>query len=602
MSVLLSSLNGIWNLIAFFVIITSFQLSAIHSGQSVDTSRLNDFFNSLEKRNEAMGSITILQDGKLLFQRAIGHRFEAEGRIIPSGIHTKYRIWSISKTYTATMIMQLIEEERLSLQTTLDHFYPDIPYSKSITIKDMLGHRSGIYCFANDSEPDQEGENNIEKPLTHKIMVSHIAKNKPNFKPGERMKYSNSNYLLLGYIIETLDNNLYEVSLRKRISSKIGLTNTYFGVGALDTVENKAHSYTYDGEWIRFNEGEFSGLIPAGAGGIVSTTYDMAYFIDALFAYKLISKNSLDMMIDMETDYGLGIMKANHGEPTGFGHTGGYIASESSLMYFPEYSLSIAYSTNGIVYPKERILQHVLQIYNGGPFGISINKRISLGISLIIFALLILALRFFTHKKNIENTITGLAWSILILFTTSILVGGFIHGGFDLFKDSMSKLTSFYSCSGSLMSVSGLLLSFLTLLLGFLLFNNCKKLGINLFPLMPIIFVIASFLGQWMFADSHLLTIVFANIIILIVLSPILVMILWRHEIFPNVKKWPILNLALMLITLTLFICRPLIPDFMMRYSGLIQFIFQLAWCIWLIVLTKICVGDKCQMNRIKMT
>jgi CubicO group peptidase (beta-lactamase class C family) len=329
--------------------------------QSLNTKKLDELFNSLEKRNEAMGSITISKNGKILYNRAIGYRYVSNDIKILADSATNYRIWSITKTYTAVMILQLAEEGELSLQTTLDNFYPNIPNSNIITIQNMLDHKSGIHDFV-QNDTSEDWDTYIKEPLTHEFMVKNISQYNPDFQPGKQFQYSNSNYLLLGYIIEKLDNNLYEISLSNRISSKIGLTSTYFGVNALDTVENKAYSYQFDKQWKKFDEGDFSGLIPAGAGGIVSTTTDMSIFIEGLFTGKLISESGLKEILNIKDSYGLGIMKIPFENTYSYGHTGGYIASESSLFYYPKDSITIAYCTNGIVLRKEEILNHVLFI------------------------------------------------------------------------------------------------------------------------------------------------------------------------------------------------------------------------------------------------
>ena len=91
--------------------------------QQIDIEKLNQLFNSLEQRNEAMGSIAISKNGNLLYSRAIGYRLVSDTLRIPADANTTYRIWSVTKVYTATMIMQLIEEGKLALQTPLYHFF-----------------------------------------------------------------------------------------------------------------------------------------------------------------------------------------------------------------------------------------------------------------------------------------------------------------------------------------------------------------------------------------------------------------------------------------------------------------------------------------------
>jgi CubicO group peptidase (beta-lactamase class C family) len=318
-----------------------------------------------------MGSLAISKNGKVIYSRSIGYRYIPDDEKILSNTETKYRIWSATKMYTATMILQLIDEGKLKLETSLERFFPTIANAKFITIQEMLGHKSGVHDF---TKPEKEGPT-ISQGQTQSDMVEMISRFKSDFQPGEKYQYSNSNYLLLGYIIERIDSVPYSVALYNRISSRIGLSDTYFGVGSLDGVENKSFSYEFvENRWSEVSEGDFSGLVPGGAGGIVSTPSEMNRFIESLFTGKLISKGSLSLMTDIKDFYGLGIFLMPYNGVKGFGHTGGYIASHSSLFYYPQDSLAIAYCTNGQVKKMEYILGQVLGIYFDKSYVLPINR------------------------------------------------------------------------------------------------------------------------------------------------------------------------------------------------------------------------------------
>ncbi|MFK7908439.1 MAG: serine hydrolase [Chitinophagales bacterium] len=551
--------------------------------QDINTQKLDALFNSLEERNEAMGSITISREGKVLYNRAIGYRFVSSEVKIPADTATNYRIWSITKTYTATMILQLIEEGKLSLETNLDDFYPTIPHAESITIQDMLNHRSGIYDFANDSEGDWTAE--LEKPLNQQVMVRYLSKQKPNFESGTDFRYSNSNYLLLGYIIEELDDNLYEVSLANRISSKLGMTSTYFGVGALDSVENKAFSYQFDTDWRGFDEGGFSGLIPAGAGGIVSTTTDMAVFLEGLFAGRLVSKSSLDKMLEGDGFYGLGLMKMQSGEGEYFGHTGGYIASESSLFYYPESGLTIAYCTNGISYRKEDILNHVLAICHHQPFAVSFNRPLH---AMLVFSIgLLFFLGFRLRLKSYLNTQNALLLGLVIFVLTWLgsFIAGYLHGDHNLIRDGITTLDSFYSNSGTFMTSVQLITALLSIPFVIALYKVCVDAKVSFLPILPILFIPISMLGVSLFPFPDSLYVLFANVILFIVFSPLLVLILWREKAFRSIRLGALMSLVLMVISMGLVLSRPSIPMFVHEYFGLLQRSFYLGWTLWLVVL-----------------
>ena len=110
--------------------------------QTLDKAKLDQFFDRLTEKNKAMGSLVIAKDGKVLYTRAIGYSQINQKK--PLTAANRFRIGSITKMFTAAMILQLVEEGKLKLTDTLDKFFPQIPNAKKITIAQILAHRSGI--------------------------------------------------------------------------------------------------------------------------------------------------------------------------------------------------------------------------------------------------------------------------------------------------------------------------------------------------------------------------------------------------------------------------------------------------------------------------
>jgi len=126
-----------------------------------------------------------------------------------------------------TMIFQLIDEGKIKLTTTLDTFFLNLPNAKKITINNLLNHRSGLHNIT--EHPDYL--NWMTQPKTHVEMLEIISKDTIDFQPNEKMSSTNTNYIVLGYIVEKISDQPYSKELDKRITSKIGLANTYFGKG-----------------------------------------------------------------------------------------------------------------------------------------------------------------------------------------------------------------------------------------------------------------------------------------------------------------------------------------------------------------------------------
>jgi len=333
--------------------------SAGGPAQTLDTATLDLLFDRLLEKNKGMGGLTVARDGKVLYSRSFGYSLITDAEKRPLTADTKYRIASITKTYTAEMTFQLVEEGRLKLTDTLDKFFPQIPNASRITIAHILAHRSGIPDIAADGAFGRQ-------PRTQDEIVARIAQGKPHFDPDTMHRYSNPGYILLGSIVEKTGGKSYQDALRDRITSKLGLRNTYAGTGKTDPGRNESLSYRYIGGWREAEELDFS--VVAGAGGIVSTTADMATFIKALFDLKLVSKDRLTQMTTMREGEGMGFEPHTFAGRTCYGHTGGSGSSGAWLTYCPEEKLALAYATNAKIYPVRDIVAGVFDVYWNRPF------------------------------------------------------------------------------------------------------------------------------------------------------------------------------------------------------------------------------------------
>ncbi|MCW3119940.1 MAG: class beta-lactamase-related serine hydrolase [Chitinophagaceae bacterium] len=327
--------------------------------QTIEKAKLDLLFDRLLEKNKAMGSIAISKDGNVLYTRSFGYGQITETMKKPLTENTEYRISSITKTYTAVMIFQLVEEMKLNLGDHLDKFFPQIPNASKITIAQILSHRSGI--------PDLNVENGWRmQARTHEEVIEVIAKGKPIFEPGSQLQYSNTGYVLLGYVLEKVTGKPYQEILKERIISKIGLTHTYMGIGNTNIDNNESLAYTYEGTWKEAPEINFS--VPAGAGAILSTPADMIKFIQALFDLKLVSKNSLDQMKTMRDGEGMGLVQFSFAGRTLYGNTGGSNVSGAWLAYEPNEKVAMAYTTNAKIVPVAEIVAGIFNIYWNQPY------------------------------------------------------------------------------------------------------------------------------------------------------------------------------------------------------------------------------------------
>ena len=345
-------------ILLLFISIITFQFSF---SQTIDTLKLNNYFKSLDLNNKFMGSVALLKNGEIIYKNQVGYT-DITTQKKPNE-NTKYRIGSISKTFTAVLIFKAVEEGKLNLEKTLDNYFPNLKNSNSITISNLLNHRSGIHNFTNEKE---YLEYNTE-PKTENEMLSIILKFDSDFKPNSKSEYSNSNYVLLSYILEKTYNKTFFKILKEKITQPIKLKNTFFG-DKINLKNNESNSYSFNGEWEIQTETDMS--IPLGAGGIVSTPNDLLKFSEALFNYKIISKNSLSKMKELEDNYGMGLFKMPFYDKYSFGHTGGIDGFSSVFGYFPEEKCAFALTSNGTNYDNNEISIALLNVLFNKPFEI----------------------------------------------------------------------------------------------------------------------------------------------------------------------------------------------------------------------------------------
>lgn len=332
------------------VILIIFFISSLSSAQinikNIE-SRLDDAIDSFYVNDSLPGITVEIQTPGFNYIKAVG---KAD---LKTGAERKYddkiRIGSITKTFVATVILQLVDYGNIGLDDKLEKFYPDYPNSSNITIRQMLDMTSGI--------PDY-----IENPVVLKsfvydrldkyspVQLYEITKTmKPDFPPGGGWKYSNGNYNILGMIIEKVTGNKIEDEISRRIIIPLGLKNTTYPVSPyLDG--QYSHGYMKDtltGKLIDVTVIDPS--IPWAAGCMVSDLPDLKIYAKALARGSMISPESqkerlklINTGVSKFVSYGLGIFSLE-----GFlGHNGGITGYNTTMCYDPELDALILVSVN----------------------------------------------------------------------------------------------------------------------------------------------------------------------------------------------------------------------------------------------------------------
>lgn len=304
--------------------------------QTFDKSKMDSLFLSIAKHEKGMGSISLFEHEKEIYQFAFGFA-DLKSRVKPTK-NTKYRIGSVTKMFTATIVMQLIAERKLSLHTTLFSYFPEIPHAKEITVEQLLKHQSG---------------------LTDKKFLIWKRDGK-GFKLAKKAEYANVNYVLLSEMAERAEKTGFAAMLSTRIFGPCNLKNTFYG-NLPDSIGDVAKSYFFSSGWQLVDPSDLSS--PAGAGAIVSTPTDINTFLFHLFSGKLVPQNSLSQMEKIVDGYGSGMMKIHFGDKIAFSHAGQIDGFQSRAVFFKAENFSISYCFNGVAMPLDKILIAALSIY-----------------------------------------------------------------------------------------------------------------------------------------------------------------------------------------------------------------------------------------------
>ena len=321
----------------FIIAILCAAINTACSTQQTIEQKLDTYFNSID--GHFMGSVMVVKDGQTIYQRSMG--FADVENQIPATAETQYRIGSISKTFTAVLVMKAAAEGRLSLNDPIAKYFPEahIPNDELITIDHLLQHRSGVVDIV--TQQTLAYLTYYRTSQTRQQMLEHIASAGTNFTPGSSYRYSNSGYHLLAFILEKVYGKSYAELIEEHIARPLGLKHTRHSE-SIDTKKGDAHSYVYMGDWRIAAETNTS--VAVGAGSLASTTDDLVKFATA-FSTRFFGYGIVEQMMEMKDGYGRGLHTCTGGERDGYGHSGLLDEFNSLLAVFDD--TIVALCSNG---------------------------------------------------------------------------------------------------------------------------------------------------------------------------------------------------------------------------------------------------------------
>lgn len=289
---------------------------------------------------------------------------------------TEFNAGSITKTFVAALTLQLADEGVLGLDDPLSRWLPGLAYAPDVTIRELLNHTSGIDDAFNHDALLNAIDGRPRTAWAPDRVLAYVKK--PYFAAGEGWAYSNTNYLLLGRVIELATGRSVASLLRERFFAPLGMTHTY-----LESEERPsgtlAHGYDFTGyRWNVRDRSDGTAYLPytslgtaiGTAGSLVTTAGDLATWAEALYGGRVLSPVAFAQMIDFTVTapfhpkwpYGLGVMRISLNGHGSWGHSGTLSGFRAAMRYFPSGRLTIVVMTNVNGYPPDDITKALLAV------------------------------------------------------------------------------------------------------------------------------------------------------------------------------------------------------------------------------------------------
>jgi len=247
----------------------------------------------------------------------------------------RFRIASVTKPFVATVVLELVGEGKLSLDDPVERRLPGLlPGGATITIRELLNHTSGLYNYTDDAGLDQAEIADPTRIWSPRELIAVATRHPPLFAPGTGWSYSNTNYVVLGLVVETVMGTTLEQQLRSRLFEPLALGSTSY-VPWVDTSGDLAHGFIGSGSIPGIPSGTLIDVTTAlngswfwGAAAIVSNGDDVTKYFASLLRGRILPANLLTLMktVAPGSDYGLGLMRVRTACGIAYGHVGDFTA------------------------------------------------------------------------------------------------------------------------------------------------------------------------------------------------------------------------------------------------------------------------------------
>ncbi|WP_162799953.1 serine hydrolase domain-containing protein [Pedobacter jeongneungensis] len=340
------------------------------SAQSIH-SKIDSLIQAYAAINKFNGNIVITRYGKTIIEGSYGYR-DISKKIKLSGDDT-FQIASLTKTFTAVLILKLIEEKQLSLDTRITEFFPKIHPETNITIAHLLNHTSGIREVLRNESFKQRIISG--KKTDRKELVMYFSTQPLDFEPGSTFSYSNSGYDLLGFVAERVTGMDYGSAVKRYLFTPLGMTGSGF-----DYLRFKGSKKTVPYEYISTRRQVLAPIWDwswtGASGGLYTNMDDLLKWNDALKYNRVISANSLEKSYErIQGDYGLGwFIDSYYGKTVAY-HPGNLEGATSYFGRIPQDDICIIMLINQTSTWIETIAAKLIAILYEKPYTLPVPKQ-----------------------------------------------------------------------------------------------------------------------------------------------------------------------------------------------------------------------------------
>ncbi len=341
-----------------------FTITLITGCTMSDEEKIDKIFSDYNKPDMPGAAVMVIENGEIIFEKGYGlANIEKNQKVTKE---TNFRLASVTKQFTAMSILMLIDRDQLKLETTLNEIFPKFPdYGKSITVKNLLQHTSGLIDYE-DLIHDTATIQVKDQDVLNLIMQADST----YFQPGSQHRYSNTGYALLALTVEKISGKSFRDFLRDNIFQPLEMDNTIAFENNINEVRNRAYGYAIKDNLVEFTDQSITSAV-LGDGGIYSSLNDLYKWDQSLYTGKLIDKKYLDESWSrgitnngIEFPYGYGWRLEKYHDIDVVYHTGSTRGFRNIIYRMPEKRFTIIILTNRDAGSEYNTLQFAHKIYD----------------------------------------------------------------------------------------------------------------------------------------------------------------------------------------------------------------------------------------------